>query len=336
MKTILFEVSQEEQEKFKKITEGLEVTFVTERLSEENLELAKGADIISGFIETEIKKEQIDLLPNLKFITTRSTGYDHVDTAYAKTKNIKVANVPAYGSQTVAEFAFALLLSLSRKIYTAVDRLKDEGEFSTEGLRGFDLNGKILGVVGTGKIGKNVIRIAKSFGMKVVACDSFPDQDFARDNEFEYKSFDELLAVADVISLHAPYSKENHHLMNKEKMSLCKRGVYIINTARGELIDTDALLWALKEGVIAGAGLDVLEGERELTVELDIVSSSERSAKVKDFKTLFENKVLIDMENVIITPHIAFYTEEAEGRIRQTTIDNIKAFIDGKPINLVN
>lgn len=335
MKIAFFGLLESEKEVVNKFLSGDGVLFFNEKLDEKNVEKAKDVDIVSVFIDSEMRKSIIDKLPNLKLIATRSTGFDHIDCKYAESKGIKIANVPAYGSHTVAEFAFALLLSLSRKIYNAYNNLREDANFSIFSLQGFDLNGKTLGVIGTGKIGKNLIKIAKGFNMNVIAYDLYPDLVFAKENNFEYKSFDEVISQADVLSLHVPYNKESYHLINKEKISLMKKGVFLINTARGELIDTDALIWGLEQKIIAGAGLDVLEAERELKEEFEILSDPAKAEKVKDYKTLLEDRALIDMPNVIITPHIAFYSKEAEEGIIQTTIENIKSFENGKPINLV-
>lgn len=335
MKITFFEVANKEQEAFKDFFPDHQLKFFEEKLNLSKLEEFKDSEIISVFINSVINKEVIDLLPELKFIATRSTGFDHIDLKYCESKGIKVSNVPAYGSKTVAEFAFALIISLSRKIFTAVGRLKEEGNFSINGLRGFDLAGKNIGVIGTGKIGKNVIKIAKGFGMNVYAYDLYPDNSFAAENGFIYKTLQEVISESDILTLHTPYTKENHHLINRERVSSMKKGVYIVNTARGELIDTDALIWGLNEGIIAGAGLDVLEGERELKEEVEILSSIEKSERVKDYKTLLEDKVLIDMPNVIVTPHIAFYSQEAEEEIKHTTSENIKSFLNGQGQNLI-
>ena len=335
MKITFFDVPKEEQPIFLELFAGMDVTLYEERLTDNNIEKAIDADVISVFISSVINKDIIDFLPNLKFIATRSTGFDHIDLDYCKSKGIQVSNVPAYGSHTVAEFAFGLLLSLSRKIFEAGRQLKEEGDFSIYPLQGFDLNGKTMGVVGTGKIGKNSIKIAKGFGMNVVAYDLYPDMAFAKENDFAYKSLAEVLAESDAITLHAPYTKENHHLINKENVLKMKKGVYLINTARGELIDTDALIFGLKEGIIAGAGLDVMEGERELKDEMEILASEDKSGMVKDYKTLLEDRVLMEMPNVIITPHVAFYSKEAEMEIMKMSVENVKGFISGKVQNLV-
>jgi len=335
MKIALFEVPKRVQEVFIKLFNGLEVTFFEEKLTDSIIDKVKDVEVVSVFTNSVVNKNIIDQLPNLKFINTSSTGFDHIDVEYCKQKGISVSNVPAYGSVTVAEFAFALILALSRKIYDAYHNLREDANFDVSLLQGFDLNGKTLGVVGTGKIGKNVIKIANGFGMNIIACDMHPDEAFAKENNFQYKSLAEVISGSDVLTLHAPYNKENHHLINKEKISLMKKGVYLINTARGELIDTDALVWGLKEGIIAGAGLDVLEGERELKEEAEILASPEKSERIKDYKTLLEDRMLIDMPNVIVTPHVAFNSKEAEIRIVETAVKNIEGFLNNNLINLV-
>ncbi len=334
MKIAFFELFKLEQEVIKNFFLDYDIFYSEEKLTLENVSLYKEVEIISVFTNSLINKEIIDLLPNLKFINTSSTGYDHIDIAYCTTKGIQVSNVPAYGSNTVAEFAFTLLLSLSRKIIKANSQLRQDDSFNIIPLRGFDLKGKTIGVIGTGKIGKNVIKIAKGFGMEIIAYDLYPDMAYAKENNFIYKTLPEVLAEADIVTLHAPYNKGDKHLINKENITTLKKGAYLINTARGELIETEALIWALKEGIIAGAGLDVLEGERDLKEEIKVLSSSQAEG-LRDYKILVEDHILIDMPNVIVTPHIAFYSKEAEEEIIKTTEANIKGFIEGKLQNLV-
>jgi len=329
MKIIFFEVPKAEQSVFSQSLSGSELVFYEERLTENNADLAKDADIISVFVDSDINKNTIDKMVNLKFITTRSTGFNHIDCEYAFGKGIRVASVPAYGSHTVAEFAFGLMLNLSRKIATSNTYLKETLNYNyLPWMEGFNLEGKTLGVIGTGKIGKNVIKIAKGFEMNVLAFDLYPDAAFVKENNFEYKSFAEVVSQSDIITLHIPYTKENHHLINKENISMMKKGVYLINTARGELVDTEALIRGLKEGIIAGAGLDVLEGEKQL--------QNVQNAENEEIKKIVAlNHELIKMPNVMVSPHMAFYTREAIASIQQTTIDNIKSFISGNPINLI-
>ena len=332
MKITFFDIAPGEKEIFSRFFSGVEVSFIEEKLNEDNASNYADSEIISVFVSSTVNKSVINAMPNLKFIATRSTGFDHIDNEYCKEKGIKVSSVPAYGSRTVAEFAFALLLTLSRKIFIAAKRLKEEGDFSFKGLEGFDLYEKTIGIIGTGKIGKNAIRIAKGFGMKVIAYDLYPDMDFAKEMDFEYETLPEVLSQADIITLHAPYTKENHHLLNRENIAMMKKGMYIINTARGELIDTDALVWGLNEGIIGALGLDVMEGEKELKEELNVLVSNKDA---ENYKTLLENKMLIEMPNVIITPHTAFNSKEAKGEIIKTTADNINGFISGTPQNLL-
>lgn len=333
MKTIFFETSKEDQEKYRKLLSENNITFYEEKLSLENISLAKEADIISIFINSEIKKEILDELPNLKYIVTRSTGVDHIDKNYCQEKNILISNVPTYGSVTVAEFTFGLILSLSRNIFKATDQIKETNHFNIFNLKGFDLKGKTIGVVGTGRIGKNVIKIANGFDMNVVAYDLYKDEKYAEENNFKYVTFEDVISKSDIITLHTPYTKESHHLINNDVISKMKKGVYIINTARGELIDTSALLEGIENGTIKGAGLDVLEGERMLKEEFEITKNG--NIHTIDYKTLLEDHILINIPEVIITPHIAFYSEEAENEIIHTTVKNITDFKNGSTENLI-
>jgi len=338
MKIIFFELFDVEHEVFKKFLPNDEVFCFTEKLNESNVNKIKEAEIISIFINSVINKNIIDSLPNLKFITTRSTGFEHIDLEYCAQKGIKVSNVPSYGSHTVAEFAFSLLLNLSRNIINANNHLKDSMDFNFySSLQGFDLESKTIGVIGTGRIGKNVIKIAKGFGMNVLAYDLFPDMKFALENNFTYKNLLEILAESDIITLHVPFTKENYHLINKENISKMKKGMFIINTARGALIDTEALISGINEGIITGAGLDVLEGERDLKIKKEIICSTNSINSTNiDYKAIVENQILIDMPQIIVTPHIAFYSKEACFEIIKTTVENIKSFSLGNTINLVN
>ncbi|MEK7144432.1 MAG: NAD(P)-dependent oxidoreductase [Patescibacteria group bacterium] len=278
------------------------------------------ADALCTFIESPIGEAEMSRFPALKLIATRSTGFDHIDLAAAKTRGIAVANVPFYGENTVAEFAFALLLALSRRIIDADERVR-AGTFSPTGLRGFDLAGKTIGIVGTGHIGAHVIKMAQGFGMKIIGFDAYPNQDLSHTLNFPYVSLPELLAQSDIISLHVPYNPHTHHLINKENIGSIKKGAYLINTARGAVIETDALVDALKRDILAGAALDVLEDEQHL---------QEQSAISE------ENHYLIDHPRVIVTPHLAFNTQEAVERILNTTIENIQHFAAGAPTNIVS
>lgn len=333
-KIAFFEITEEEKkEYFLKNLEGFEIEFFEEPLSIDSLPKNTDFEILSTFVESKITSKVIDSFPNLKLITVRATGFDSVDIEHAKSKNILVCNVPAYGSNTVAEYTFGLILSLSRKIPQAVNRLKMSGEFSFEGLRGFDLSGKTLGVVGTGKIGKNVIKIAKAFNMKVLSMDPYPNEQLAKELEITYVSLEELLKKSDIVSLHVPLNEQTHHLINKDNISLMKEGSILINTSRGGVVDTNALYQALILKHLGGAALDVLEEEYELKEEAELLLQNKIPAK--DFQSLIKDHILIHLPNVIITPHMAFYTKEAEFSIMETTVGNIKAALANTTQNLV-
>lgn len=305
---------------------GFDLFFSKEKLNKDNLPQERDFDIVSVFVGSQIDKNVIDAFPNLKLITTRSTGFDHIDLNATKEKNISVAYVPGYGDNTVAEFAFGLILTLSRKIYEAYNRLRETGSFSSEGLRGFDLAGKTIGIIGVGRIGRHMIKIANGFNMNVIACDSFPKEELCRQLSFKYVSLDELLANSDIISLHVPYLPSTHHLINTANVSKIKPGAIVINTARGAILETDALINGLNSGIIAGAGLDVLEEEGFLGDEKSFVLNDKEEGH--NLKIVIQNHVLIDMPNVIITPHNAFNTQEALQRILDADIENIKSFIE--------
>lgn len=332
MKITFFETTESERAALSELLKNFDISFYSEKLSPETANLAKDSEVISVFINSEVKQPVIDLLPNLKMIQTRSTGFDHIDADYAKSKNVVVSTVPAYGSRTVAEFTFALLLALVRKIYDARHRLEEGSNFDITGLEGFELKGKTLGVIGTGRIGKNVISIARGFEMNVLAYDLYPDTAFASEKGIKYAELEEVLNNSDIVTLHTPYNKQSYHLLNAERIAQMKKGAYLINTARGELMDTDALIQALESGQIGGAGLDVLESERQLKEEAILLKEG---AKANDYRTLYENHVLMDMKNVVLTPHIAFYTKEGVLEILETTAKDITSFAEGKPINII-
>lgn len=308
-----------------------ELVFSEDIINDEHLPEGKDFDVLSVFVDSAVSKKVVDSMPNLKFIATRSTGFDHIDKKACEGKGIKVSYVPSYGENTVAEFAFALLLSLSRKIYESFDRIRETGNWSFDGLQGFDLKGKTIGIVGTGRIGRHSIRIAKGFDMKVVAYDPFPNKDMAKELDFEYRSLDDLLKESDVVTLHVPYSKDTHHLLDEKRLFSMKKGAVIINTSRGPVIETQSLVKALREKHLGGAGVDVFEEEGVAKDEMDFLISGKTEGH--DLKTIIANHVLVDMPNVVLTPHNAFNTKEAIERILDTTIENISGFLKGEVKN---
>ncbi|MDP1690239.1 MAG: NAD(P)-dependent oxidoreductase [bacterium] len=310
-----------------------EIVFHTGSLAAHPEVTDPDATVLCTFIESPIGEAEMKRFPALKIIATRSTGFDHIDLAAAKAHGIAVANVPFYGENTVAEFAFALLLALSRRIIDADERVR-EGTFSPTGLRGFDLSGKTIGVVGTGHIGAHVIKMAQGFDMKVIGFDAFPNQDLSHTLNFAYVPLPELLAQSDIITIHVPYNPHTHHLLNKENIANIKKGAYLINTARGAVVETDALVEALKSGTLAGAALDVLEEEGELSEEAVLLTAPHPSEGL--LKVTLENHYLINHPRVIVTPHLAFNTQEAVERILGTTVENIRKFAAETPVNIVS
>lgn len=294
---------------------------------------ASEIEILSLFFKQHLGHNELDRFPSLKMIAIRSTGFDNLDLMTCKKRNITVTNVPDYGERTVAEHTFALILSLSRKICLSNRSVRKTGSFSREDLRGFDLYGKRLGVIGTGHIGTNVIKIAKGFGMEAVAFDPFPKFEVAEDVGFEYRDFDSVLKESDILTLHAPHNQYTHHMINYESIEGLKEGAFLINVSRGGLIETDALIIALENGKVAGAALDVLEEEDLIGNMSEILRDPYPEAEV--MQKLLANQYLINHPNVIVTPHNAFNTKEAFKRIQDTTVENIINFIKGQPINTV-
>ena len=318
MKITFFEITDLEKEKFKTAFPNDSLLFYEKNIQDIPAEEYQDSDIICIFVHSEITEKIISQMPNLQLIATRSTGIDHIDMQACNNKNISVKNVPLYGENTVAEHTFALMLSLSRKIHQSYVR-SVQGKFSTEGLQGFDLKEKTIGIVGGGRIGLHVARIAKSFGMHVRVYDIHQDNFLAELINFKYVSLDELLETSDIVSLHVPLNQATEHMINHKTLQKMKKSALLINTARGGLVDTSALIEALKEGRLSGAGLDVIEGEEFLIEENIFNSPIERAAKL-----IVESKQLLENENVVLTPHNAFNSVEAVNRIIDTTIENIK------------
>jgi len=306
MRLLFTEVESWEQEAFTDAFTDHELSFTSDSINTLSLESYKDVEILSVFIHSKVDKSILKQLPNLKLIVTRSTGTDHIDMAVAKDLNIKVCSMPTYASPAVAEYTFALLLSLARKVHLAYCRVQAEHVFSHVGLEGFELKGKILGIIGLGSIGKIVGRIAKGFGMHVLACDQREDTEYARAVGCSYTTFQEILTQSDILTFHIPLTTQTHHLINNESIQRIKPGAYIVNTARGGIIEASALLQALNAGHIAGAALDVIENEKELSAE---------------------SKALIEHPKVIVSPHNAFNTQEARKRLVEEAIDAIQKWI---------
>ncbi len=297
---------------------GVEFKFFETKLNADTAELANGFDGVCAFVNDTVDATVIDKLNDfgIKVLALRCAGFNNVDMKYAHTR-LHVLRVPAYSPYAVAEHTMALLLTSIRRIHKAYIRSRDFN-FSLSGLTGFDLYGKTVGVIGTGRIGRVFIDICKGFGMKVLAYDKFPVASLEDGDKVCYVELDELLAKSDIISLHCPLSEETHHIIDREALAKCKRGVVILNTSRGALIDAEALLVGIKSRQVGAACLDVYEEESDLFFE-------DNSGHIMEDDTLAR---LISMPNVIVTSHQAFLTEEALSNIAQTTVENIVGFFE--------
>ncbi|NPA12799.1 MAG: hydroxyacid dehydrogenase [Aquificae bacterium] len=305
-----------------------EVFFYKEPLDETTVDLAKDAEIVSVFIYSKLTKEVIDQMPNLKLIITRSSGYDHIDVEYAKKKGIQVAYIPEYGNNTVAEYTFALILALARKFKPMIE-LISQGIFTREGLMGIDIMGKTIGIVGTGRIGSYVAKIAHGFGMKILAYDRAKNKELIEKYGVEYVGLEELLTRSDIVTVHLPYNRATHYLINRFNIKLMKLDAMLINTSRGEVVELEAIVEALKEGRLAGGvGLDTIE--TKLTREEELLKKT--GLTTLKLKKEAEAKYLLSQENVIVSPHLAYFTKDASERILDLTVENIKEFLEtGKP-----
>ncbi|MBS4022217.1 MAG: hydroxyacid dehydrogenase [Dethiobacter sp.] len=326
---VFFETQKGDRPYYNKRLKGNQLHFYDD--TTDKIKDAAEAEIVSVFIHSSLQAQTLSLFPNLKLIATRSTGFNHIDIAACRDRGIIICNVPVYGENTVAEHTFALLLSLSRNLHRAYLRTLKEN-FTLSGLQGFDLVGKTLGVIGAGRIGLHVIKIARGFNMEVLAVDPTPNTFLPEVLQFSYASLEETLSNSDIITLHAPLNEKTRHLINRQNISLIKKGALLINTARGELVETEALLEALNSGILSGAGLDVLEGEEMFTEEEKLFNPQ---TPRETLSTMLKNHLLLNREDVVITPHIGFYSREAVQRIRETTADNILSFLAGRTQNAV-
>ena len=260
MKIAIFEIEPWERQAFGDLEGDHDLIYENGQLNDSNVEKFADADIVSTFIHSSLTAEVLGQFSRLKLIATRSTGFDHIDLDTCRERGIQVANVPTYGANTVAEHVFALLLAIGHNMVHAVDRTR-RGDFSLEGLDGFDLQGKTMGVIGTGSIGRHTAKIAKGFGMEVLAFDVAPRDTTAREIGFTYVEMNELLSRSDVVSLHVPGNEETKNLISSEQFGAMKDGAVLINTACGSVVDTEAMLRALASGKLRAAGLDVLAEE---------------------------------------------------------------------------
>ena len=320
-----FDAKSYDREAFDKVNQnfGFDIQYYKERLSMNTVSLTQGADAVCIFVNAECDSRVIERMAayGVKLIALRCAGFNNVDIHAAHQQGIRVVRVPAYSPHAVAEYAVTLMLALNRKVYRSVYRTR-EGNFKLNGLLGFDMYGKTVGLVGMGRIAKELIKILRDFGMNVLAYDLYPDRQFAEDHQVKVVSLDELYEESDIISLHCPLTDETKFIINSDSITKMKFGVMIINTGRGKLIKTEDLIDGLRSHQIGSAALDVYEEEANYFYE-------DRSDKMIDDGKL---ALLLMMPNVIVTSHQAFFTREATHNIAITTLQNILDFKDGKEL----
>lgn len=320
-----FDAKSYDRESFDEVNKdfNFDIRYYEERLSISTVPLAKGANVVCIFVNAECDAQVIDeLVANgVKLIALRCAGFNNVDLKAAEGR-IRVTRVPAYSPHAVAEYAVALMLSLNRKIYRAVNRTRD-GNFTLHGLLGFDMYGKTAGVIGMGRIAKELIKILHGFGMNVMAYDLYPDEEFAKQYGVKIVQLDELYANSDIISLHCPLTPDTKFLVNKDSIAKMKKGVMIINTGRGQLIHTEDLIEGLRTKLVGSAGLDVYEEEKEYFYE-------DKSDKMIDDDVLAR---LLMVPNVVLTSHQAFFTKEALYNIAVSTLNSVKELEEGKELS---
>ncbi len=323
-KIVFFDTKSYDRDSFDRVNAGFgfDIQYHKHHLSEENAILVQGAKAVCIFVNDMADAGVIEALhrEGVELLALRSAGFNNVDLKAAEGK-IRIVRVPAYSPYAVAEHAVALMLSLNRKIHRAFWRTR-EGNFSLHGLLGFDMKGKTVGIIGTGKIARVLIRILKGFGMNILAYDLYPDMKYAVDEKITYTSLEDLYRNSDIISLHVPLTEDTRYMINEESIAMMKDNVMIINTGRGKLIHTNALIDGLKDKKIGAAGLDVYEEEAEYFYE-----------DVSD--TIIDDDVLarlLSFNNVIVTSHQGFFTQEALQNIASTTLQNVRDYFDGKPL----
>ena len=334
VKIAFFEIESWMKNYLKKELKGNTLYFSKSNLTKNSAKKIKNYDIVSTFIHSKIESEILNKLPRLKLLTTMSTGYDHYNIKDCLARKITICNVPTYGENTVAEHTFALILNLSRKISESINKVKS-GHYDLHGIRGFDLKNKTIGIIGLGNIGKHVARMANGFEMKILAFDFNKDKKFAKKYNVKYSTMNNIFKNSDIITFHVPYNKHTHHLLNKNAIKIMKKGSFVVNTSRGAVIDTNALIYGINKKIIKGAALDVMEDESFIGFD-DIPLSEKYFKQSKDkLKLLVQEHMLNDLDNVLITPHNAFNSKEALTRILDTTIKNIKFFLKKKTINKI-
>ena len=341
MKIVFVETQDDEEPFFARSLAGHDVEFV-----DELADVPADAEIVSVFVNSRVGTEFLRRHPKVRLVASRSSSWDHLDTKAAEKRGVTMVHVPDYGAATVAEHTFALILGVARRLRSCLEA-GNRGRGLVGRLRGLELRGKTLGVVGTGRVGRMVIDIARAFGMKILAYDNHPDEAWAARTGFGYVTLDVLLRQSDVVTLHVPLNARTRHMLSARRLARCKPGFILINTARGALVDIDALLAGLKSGHVGGVGLDVLEDEAAFRADASRIIGAQivqkihamatpggdekrRTDRLRELRGIMRNRQLLAHENVFFTPHVGYNSVEAIERINLGTVQNIRDFIDGQ------
>lgn len=327
MKIAFFDASREDQGCFQTSFSSHELYFSEKPLSADEVIHIQDFPVISVRVTSKLEKAILEQLPSLKFVSTRSTGFDHIDIVYCKERDVLVSNVPGYGAHSVAEHTFALLLAISRNLLPSVERTRHK-DFTNDGLQGFDLFGKTIGVVGAGHIGLSVIQRAKAFGMEVISCSIPVDEELAKLHGFRFVDFERLLKESDIVTFHVPYSSQTHHMLSMDNIGHLKKGSVLLNTARGNVVQTEAVAYGLENGILQVVGLDVWEGEDHMLG---------KKLSIADTSTYQEHLIfrLLEDKRVFLTAHNAYNSAESAEMILRETVENINSFLSGVAINVV-
>lgn len=332
-KIVIYDSTITDKKFFKQLQEEHDVVYISEPIAKSNI--IENADVISVFISSKVDKEIVNMFKKLKLIACRSTGYNNIDIKECSSRKITVVNVPTYGEHTVAEYTFTLILALSRRLVNSIGQVQ-QGEIDSHLARGIDLYGKKIGIVGLGRIGRNVAKLANAFGMSVLVYDPFVGEQSVNDIDIKLVELDELLRSSNIVTVHTPLNSKNKHLFDAKMFAQMIPGSLFINTARGELMVTGDLIEAIKSGHLAGAGIDVLEGENLVDINEEEILLKKGRVSSQLLKEAVANNLLAKLPNVIVTAHNAYNTKEAIERINQTTIDNITQFFNNSTQNIVS
>ncbi len=328
MKLVVFNTSKQERSHFESLraSRGWQVLLFEDRLTPE-FDLpaeARDAEAIAVFVNNVVNSETLAKFPNIKVVATRSTGYDHIDVEECRRRSISVYTVPDYGNITVAEYTLGLILALLRRVRPMIEQSL-HGLFSRENLRGNDLAGKTVGVIGTGKIGKEVARRLAAFSVKLLAFDKYPDEAFARETgSMQYVDLETLYRSSSVLTFHVPLSAETHHIFNRRSLNLVGWNTFLVNTSRGPVVETEAIIEGLREGRLAAVALDTFESEEVMMEEQFLVADQLSQSAMRNALATYQ---LLRSDRVILSPHNAYNTEEALQRIIDTTIANLDAYL---------